>query len=267
MLDGTVGDELDVEAGGAPEPVAAEITAGPGHGRDAGAGEDVALPPGTCVECEAPASVRCHQCTDEYCAVCYKALHRKGKRAKHTFDSIEGAAAAAYGPATAREEARGGESSAPAVDVAPEMYRCGIGPLPPCGCTVRRLCSLAFRSPLPARPCAERSMRAGREDDCRAQATVVACAWLGAGARARSHGTLRPSRSPAWFVERAKYIPVRLSMSERKGLRLLQSCLRVCNYTDKIDTSTHRNKAKRVQVRVSSPRWAGSASRARARAC
>ncbi|KAG2013219.1 hypothetical protein CC2G_010154 [Coprinopsis cinerea AmutBmut pab1-1] len=38
-----------------------------------------------------------------------------------------------------------------------------------------------------------------------------------------------------WFVERAKYIPVRLTMGERKYLRLLEAALTVSEYTDKID--------------------------------
>lgn len=39
-----------------------------------------------------------------------------------------------------------------------------------------------------------------------------------------------------WFVERAKFIPLRLTLSERKYLRLLEAALQVSEYTDKIDT-------------------------------
>lgn len=38
-----------------------------------------------------------------------------------------------------------------------------------------------------------------------------------------------------WFVDRAKYIPVRLTIGERKYLRLLEAALTVSEYTDKID--------------------------------
>ena len=39
-----------------------------------------------------------------------------------------------------------------------------------------------------------------------------------------------------WFVERAKFIPLRLTLPERKYLRLLDAALQVSEYTDKIDT-------------------------------
>ena len=125
--------------------------------------------PGLCVECEAPAAMRCEQCDDEYCAVCFQALHRKGKRAKHTAVAVEAAA-----PAVGPRERPGAAAAAAAAVSSGEMY------------------------------------------------------------------------SPEWFVERSKYIPLRLSMKQRKGLRLLQSALKVCDYTDKIDVASNRNKAKRV---------------------
>lgn len=50
-----------------------------------------------------------------------------------------------------------------------------------------------------------------------------------------------------WFVERAKYIPIRLTLSERKFLRLLEAALNVSEYTDKIDTlGFGLSKAKRI---------------------
>lgn len=50
-----------------------------------------------------------------------------------------------------------------------------------------------------------------------------------------------------WFVERSKYIPLRLSFGERKFLRLLDAALQVSEYTDKIDTiGFSMSKAKRI---------------------
>ncbi|KAF8494190.1 hypothetical protein F5888DRAFT_1617103 [Russula emetica] len=50
-----------------------------------------------------------------------------------------------------------------------------------------------------------------------------------------------------WFVERTKYIPLRLTLGERKYLRLLDAALQVSEYTDKIDTlGFGLSKAKRI---------------------
>ncbi|KAI0065731.1 hypothetical protein BV25DRAFT_1797799 [Artomyces pyxidatus] len=50
-----------------------------------------------------------------------------------------------------------------------------------------------------------------------------------------------------WFIERTKYIPLRLTLTERKMLRLLDAALQVSEYTDKIDTlGFGLSKAKRV---------------------
>ena len=50
-----------------------------------------------------------------------------------------------------------------------------------------------------------------------------------------------------WYVERTKYIPIRLTLTERKFLRLLEAALQVSEYTDKIDTlGFGLSKAKRI---------------------
>jgi hypothetical protein len=48
------------------------------------------------------------------------------------------------------------------------------------------------------------------------------------------------------FIERSKYIPLRLSYEERKFLRLLEAALGVSEYTDKIDVLMYANKSKRM---------------------
>jgi|ERR1700722_2297990 len=55
------------------------------------------------------------------------------------------------------------------------------------------------------------------------------------------------SKIGEWFVERSKFIPMRLTLPERKYLRLLEAALTVSEYTDKIDTlGFGYSKAKRI---------------------
>lgn len=58
---------------------------------------------------------------------------------------------------------------------------------------------------------------------------------------------LAGEKSGEWFIERSKFIPLRLSLPERKYLRLLEAALSVSEYTDKIDTiSFGQSKSKRI---------------------
>ncbi|KAF8592747.1 hypothetical protein K439DRAFT_1379083 [Ramaria rubella] len=51
----------------------------------------------------------------------------------------------------------------------------------------------------------------------------------------------------SWFVERSRYIPLRLTYEERKFLRLVEAALSVSEYTDKVDTiGFGLSKAKRI---------------------
>ncbi|KAJ2758498.1 hypothetical protein H4S06_002672 [Coemansia sp. BCRC 34490] len=53
-----------------------------------------------------------------------------------------------------------------------------------------------------------------------------------------------------WIKERAKSIPLRLTLRERKYLRLLEAALNVSEYTDKIDVLMYTNKAKRIVTQI-----------------
>lgn len=53
-----------------------------------------------------------------------------------------------------------------------------------------------------------------------------------------------------WFVQRAAFIPLRLTLSERKFLRLLEAALQVSEYTDRIDTIVYGSKVKRIVAQI-----------------
>lgn len=52
--------------------------------------------------------------------------------------------------------------------------------------------------------------------------------------------------SSSYYLDRSKFIPLRLELSERKYLRLLEAALNVSEYTDRIDILSHLNKPKRI---------------------
>ncbi|CAG9466202.1 unnamed protein product [Pedinophyceae sp. YPF-701] len=52
------------------------------------------------------------------------------------------------------------------------------------------------------------------------------------------------------FAERARWIPLRLNMDERRLLRLLEGALSVSEYTDKVDILTWKSKAGRINKQV-----------------
>jgi len=132
-------------------------------------------PEGFCVDCKHQrAKVKCQECNDMYCKVCFQMLHRKGNRASHTAVKLPASLTASSSANASSMELDADDT--PLASFAPESG----------------------------------------------------------------------SNPGNWFAARAKYIPMRLTMVERKQLRLLEAALSVSNYTDKIDTLALK-KAKRTQ--------------------
>lgn len=74
---------------------------------------------------------------------------------------------------------------------------------------------------------------------------------MGPSAPLRGTNLSQPSGQPSTsFAERARYIPVRLGLDERRHLRLLEAALTVSNYTDKVDIVTWRSKNQRIHAQI-----------------
>ena len=65
-----------------------------------------------------------------------------------------------------------------------------------------------------------------------------------------SNGTATAVETHDSFRERAKYIPLRLDVTERRILRLLEGALNVSEYPDKVDILSYRNKSARVHAQI-----------------
>jgi hypothetical protein len=60
-----------------------------------------------------------------------------------------------------------------------------------------------------------------------------------------------PDAASGDFTDRARYIPVRLTLGERKRLRLLEAALSVSEYTDKVDILSYsKSKVQRVNKQL-----------------
>jgi len=148
--------------------------------------------PGVCIECEeAAGTLRCDQCDDIYCKMCFTILHRKGNRAKHTCTPI------------------------PAAEVT-----------------------------------AAKKLLAEHGHGAPAAAVVAPSPKNGAAAHALGVGSAHKRLGADWFVERVKFIPIRLMTKERKRLRLFVASLSVSDYTGRIDKPSTMKGAKRLHQQM-----------------
>ncbi|CAI5714720.1 unnamed protein product [Peronospora destructor] len=204
-----------------------------------------------CVECEAHESeVFCEQCHDFFCELCCGGQHRKGNRRKHTFQPrfpTSKAAIEANGTTTDVEihttqetvdydsdenELDGDTNSSEEGDLNCGMHgTVGHGsasddsdsdePAPR-----RNICDLMGHYLL-GYPSSDSSVRL-----------------------TNGNGNAANAEAAAEMLERAKYIPLRLTYEERKLLRALEAVLCVSSYTDKLDTPKFLPAAKRVRAQL-----------------
>ncbi|KAI9216667.1 hypothetical protein BC828DRAFT_393104, partial [Blastocladiella britannica] len=117
--------------------------------------------------------------------------------------------------------------------------------------TSTKLSTAAAPAPAPASeatasPAGEEPMDTDAEDDTHTTNGTAASDQ----ATVTPTPTMNPAEFGAWLAERCRYIPVRLTFSERKMLRLLDAALRVGEYTDKVDIYSTTSRTQRMVAQI-----------------
>ena len=221
--------------------------------------EDLASRPKhkNCSECEdIEAEVRCEGCGDLYCKICFDMLHRKGSRSKHSHVHLASGSLRSSGGSLRR--------SAGTPDRLPANYVSSIA-------AVAKLSAPSVSARVQDDGQDELASEESSEEDeyippnpNRAYHTSFNTNYYKNLEKERRKEEMRQmaeqaksqassedvKRQAAYFAERVKYIPLRLTLKERKALRLLESALTVTEYTDKIDRTDWKTVAHRTRAQL-----------------
>lgn len=188
-----------------------------------------------CIECEdTEAGVRCADCDDLYCVLCFDAQHRAGSRLQHSKTLLHASSANAQTLASLQS----------AVSPPPAPVAASVAVVTVSGeeAFVSSAEPVAAATKPDAQPPAAAGVTpaAANEDDD--DATIDATK-----SESESDDEDMPLIDDESALMRdAAFIPMRLNDDERSLFNLLDASLNVSEYTDKVDVLSYRSQAKRV---------------------
>lgn len=220
-----------------------------------------------CVECrDQPAALVCAGCdSDIFCDVCYPATHRRGARAKHETtpyvrpgqDATAAQAGSEAGPEAMDESTAVAASSAAAADAGAADSQDGDISDDDLENAYQRGRPAAAASSTTAAAADAADALTGSDDsddsddDAHSSASGVSTGRITLPSNALNSSLVGTGAVPEdWFLNRARYIPLRLTLEERKFLRLLEAALNVSEYTDKIDIVSNKDKLQRIKEQL-----------------
>lgn len=171
-----------------------------------------------CVECEdTEAGVRCADCDDLYCVLCFDAQHRAGSRLQHRKTLLHASSA----------NAQTLQSAVPP----PPALTTGEAP-------VSTEPASATEEPI-AQPPADANEGGNDNGDATTDAAK-------SDDESESDEDMPLVDDESALMRDAAFIPMRLHEDERSLFNLLDASLNVSEYTDKVDVLSYRSQAKRV---------------------
>jgi len=226
-----------------------------------------------CVECQdQPATLMCNQCADKFCAVCFAAMHKRGTRAKHTTapyaagQQLDAVVSSTHDAAAAAAAAPAAMDDVPATSSTPAPVAASAVAAALASAASDEVSDDMLEAQYSKSKAAATATSALSEDDeeediddnsSSASSRSAAGGPIVLPSRAMQSSlvsgpgpTLRNGLPADWFLQRAQFIPLRLTLEERKYLRLLESALNVSMYTDKVDIVSSKAKSTRIKEQL-----------------